>query len=134
MDTQVQKHDSDLSVRENSAVTGTYEGQYFEPPVDIYETADALILRADIPGAAPDDVQTHLEDNLLTISAKHQSTEGNWRPVYQEYTAGHYVRQFRLGQQIDQANIAAELRDGVLTLTLPKTDTAKPRRIQVKAG
>ena len=128
---------SDLGVREQQKApareSGTREGRYFEPPVDIYETDEALVVRADIPGALPEDVETHLEDSLLTITATVRPVEEKWRPAYQEYAVGHYQRQFRLGQQIDQAKISAALKDGVLTLTLPKVDTARPRRIQVKA-
>jgi HSP20 family protein len=145
MDTRVQKTnqtqelrgESDLSAPEPKAPareSGTREGAYFEPPVDIYETDDALILQADVPGATSEDVETHLEDSLLTITAPVKAVDPAWRPAYEEYAVGHYVRQFRLGQQIDQAKISATLKDGVLTLTLPKVDAARPRRITVKAG
>jgi len=127
----------DLTVREGKAPareSGTREGVYFEPQVDIYETDEALILEAEVPGADTDEVETNLEDNLLTISAPVRPLEAGWRPAYEEYAIGHYLRQFRLGQQIDQAKITASLKDGVLTLVLPKVDTARPRRIQVRAG
>jgi len=129
--------ESDLTVPEPKAPareSGTREGAYFEPPVDIYETDEALVLHADVPGTANEDVETHLEDNLLTITAPVKEVDGEWRLAYDEYAVGHYVRQFRLGQQIDQAKITATLKDGVLTLVLPKVDAARPRRIQVKTG
>lgn len=96
-------HSSDIPVREKQAVTresGTWEGPYFEPQVDIFETADALTLTADLPGVEPGDVQTDLKDNLLTISARVKPVSPSWKPLYQEYTVGHYQRQFRLGEQI----------------------------------
>ena len=128
---------ADLAVKAKHQVTretGTHEGAYFEPEVDIFETAEALTLTADVPGALAGDIQTDLKDNLLTITARVRPVESRWKPLHQEYAVGHYQRQFRLGQQIDQGKISAQLKDGVLTLTLPKADAARPRRIEVKAG
>lgn len=117
-----------------SRESGTREGRYFEPQVDIYETDAALVIQADLPGVEASDVETHLENNLLTITAPLPNREGGWRPVYAEYAEGHFQRQFRLGQKIDQAKISAAMKDGVLTLTLPKVDSARPRKIVVQAG
>ena len=129
---------NDLTVREASKApareSGTREGRYFEPRVDIYETADALVVQADLPGVAAEDVETHLENNLLTLTGTLKASDDSWRPVYGEYAVGHFQRQFRVGQQIDQAKISAALKDGVLTLTLPKVDHVKPRKIAVRAG
>ncbi len=133
-----EKTHAELQPKEKQALTrettGTREGRYFEPPVDIYETADALTLVADVPGVEAEDVETDLKDSLLTITARVRGLEEKWRPLHQEYGVGHYLRQFRLGQQIDQAKITAQLKDGVLTLTLPKADAARPRKIKVQAG
>jgi HSP20 family protein len=125
---------NDLTPREKQVTReeGTRQGPYFEPPVDIYETEEALVVTADLPGVDPSDVQTDLRDNLLTITAPTRPVDPKWKPLHQEYPVGHYLRQFRLGQQIDQTKISAELKDGVLTLTLPKTDHARPRRIQIQ--
>lgn len=126
---------NDLALREKQVTReqGTRQGPYFEPPVDIYETEEALVVTADLPGVDAGDVQTDLRDNLLTITAPTRPVDPKWKPLHQEYPVGHYLRQFRLGQQIDQAKITAELKDGVLTLTLPKADHARPRRIQIQA-
>lgn len=139
MDTTLQKNETtqaQVPVREKAEATeaGSYEGRWFEPAVDIYETDEALTLVADLPGIAAEDVSTDLRDNLLTITARFKNTGAQWKPVYEEYAEGHYVRQFRLGQQIDQAKISAVMKDGVLTLTLPKADAAKPRKIEVRVG
>jgi HSP20 family molecular chaperone IbpA len=136
-ETQTHEQTPELQVREKQALTrepGTFQGKYFEPPVDIFETEEALVVRADLPGVRPEDVQTTLKDNLLVISATVQPPDPRWRPVYTEYQVGHFIRQFRLGQQIDQGKISAQMKEGVLTLTLPKADHARPRRIQVQAG
>jgi HSP20 family protein len=124
-----------VPVREKAPASeaGSYAGRWFEPAVDIYETEDALTLVADLPGIAPEHVSTDLRENLLTITARSTNRPTQWKPVYEEFAEGHYTRQFRLGQQIDQAKISAVMKDGVLTLTLPKADAARPRKIQVKA-
>lgn len=130
----------DLQPREKpvheARAEGTREGPWFEPPVDIHETAEALVIRADMPGVLPEDVETDVKDSVLTITARTRpvSPDGAWKPIYAEYREGHYLRQFQLGQQIDQAKISASLKDGVLTLTLPKAEHARPRKIQVHAG
>ncbi len=118
--------------RELRQEEGTRAGVYFEPSVDIYETEDSLTLVADVPGVGADDIEVDLRDNLLTLTGHVGEVEERWKPLYQEYRVGHYLRQFRLGQQIDQKRISAQIRDGVLTLTLPKAESALPKRIQVQ--
>jgi HSP20 family protein len=140
MEKQINKTHSEteqeLSVREKHQTRepGTHQGQYFEPAVDIYETDEAIVLCADVPGVLPEDIHTDVRDNLLTLTAQVRPTDEKWKPLYREYAVGHYARQFRLGQQIDQMRISAQLKDGVLRLTLPKAEKARPRRIEVKAG
>ncbi|MFN2432133.1 MAG: Hsp20/alpha crystallin family protein [Gemmatimonadota bacterium] len=127
----------EMSLREKRELRhqeGTRAGAYFEPSVDIHENEGSLTLVADLPGVGAGDVEVDLRENLLTISGRVRQLDERWRPVYEEYRLGHYSRQFRLGQQIEQSGISAELRDGVLTLTLPKAESAKPRRIEVRAG
>jgi len=113
---------------------GTREGTYFRPNVDIYETAKALTLMADVPGTAAEDFEIDLRDNLLTIVGSVHEVNSDWQPLYSEYRVGHFMRQFRVGQQIDQTKISAEINDGVLKLTLPKAESAKPRKIEVRTS
>jgi HSP20 family protein len=136
METQLRTQETELPVQNKQPTreSGTYSGPYFEPRVDIYETEDALVLSADLPGARAEDIQTDVRDNLLTLTAQVNKQEESWKPLYREYQTGHYMRQFRLGQHIDQSRITAQLKDGVLTLTLPKAERAKPRRIEIQAG
>ena len=110
----------------------TREGLFFEPSVDIYETQKELVLLADLPGAVAENLEIDIRDSVLTLTARAKTPEGKWRPLYEEYRVGHYSRQFRLGQQIDQAKISAKVKDGVLTLNLPKAEAALPRRIAVQ--
>lgn len=107
--------------------------RYVSPPVDIYETPNELVLLADLPGVAPNDLEVRLEDDILTIrgQAKHLRTQD---PVYQEYELVNFFRQFELSEQIDQGKVSADLKHGVLTLHLPKTEKAKPRQITVQVS
>ena len=136
MENDAQKIHNELSVREKQPIReqGTHSGLYFQPPVDIYETEEAIVAKFDVPGAETDAIQTDVKDYLLTLTARVAPIDTRWKLLHDEYQIGNYSRQFRLGQQIDQNKITAELKDGVLTLTLPKAEAAKPRRIQIKAA
>jgi HSP20 family protein len=118
--------------KQAAAEAGTQSGRWYEPDVDIFETEAALVLKADVPGARPEDIETDLKDNLLTVTARTTAVGGPWRPLHAEFADGHWQRQFRLGQSIDQEKITAAVKDGVLTLTLPKAERARVRKIQVK--
>ena len=105
--------------------------RYIQPPVDIYERPDGLVLLADLPGVEPNDLSVRLEDNILTIQAKpkHLITA---EPIYREFELVNFFRQFELSDQVDQEKIIARLNHGVLTLELSKAEKAKPRQITVQ--
>lgn len=101
------------------------------PPVDIYETSQGLVVKADLPGVEKENLDLQVENNLLTIRAKPtQVTAGE--PVYREYELVNFFRQFELNDKVDRSKISAELKHGVLTLQLPKAEEAKPRKIEVR--
>jgi HSP20 family protein len=112
----------------------TRNAPLFAPAADIYESPDALTLVADMPGVGPENVTIDIKDNQLSIRGTVMLEEGNERVILQEYGVGDYYRQFTLGRMIDQSKIEANMKDGVLTLTLPKADATKPRKIAVKSG
>lgn len=107
----------------------------FAPAIDILEQEDALILRADLPGAVEKTTDITLENGVLTIRAEvaeaHHREGTGW---LQEYVPGDYERSFTISDEIDQEHIEAHVKDGVLTLRLPKAAPARPRKIQVVAG
>ena len=110
----------------------TIPARVFVPTTDIFETEQALTLVAEMPGVDKDKVDVSVEDGVLTIQGQLDfSKYEGLRPVYTEYNIGHYRRIFTLSNRIDQNNISAEIKDGVLTLVLPKAEEAKPRRISV---
>ena len=101
------------------------------PRVDVFETEDGFTVLADLPGVAPGDVDVRFENGELTVHARRsigqpQKGEG-W-----EFEAMNYFRTFRLSDEIAADRIEAELKNGVLTLKLPKVEAVKPRRIAVK--
>jgi HSP20 family protein len=113
----------------------TRPGRYFLPEVDIYESEEGLRLWADMPGVDEKDVEVTLRNGMLTIEGV-VSTDmyRNLIPVYTEYNVGNYHRQFVVNEEIDGARIEARIRNGVLEVSLPKAEAARPRRIEVKAG
>jgi HSP20 family molecular chaperone IbpA len=107
--------------------------QYMTPPVDIYETPESLVVIADVPGIDPAHLEVRVDKNILTLRGQFQSQMlGDLR--YREYTLVSFFRQFELGEQIDQDGIRADMKHGVLTLTLPKAAKAQPRAITVNAA
>lgn len=106
--------------------------RYVSPPVDIYETTNGLVVTADLPGVAKEGLDLRVENNLLTIRGKAaHAAPGD--PIYREYGLVNFFRQFELNERVDQSKISAELKHGVLTLSLPKAEEAKPRKIEVRA-
>ena len=87
-----------------------------------------------MPGARPEDFDIDLRENVRTSQATTGDVEDRWNRGYEEYRTGNFMRQFRLGQNIDQKKISASIEHGVLNLTLPKAERAKPRKIEVKTG
>jgi len=107
--------------------------RYLIPAVDIFETEQGLTLVADLPGVDKDGVSVKVEENVLTIRGK--VTPRQYKLLtYNEFELLDYYRQFELGEMVDQSKIGAELRNGVLTLQLPKAEKAKPKQITVKVG
>jgi HSP20 family protein len=104
----------------------------FLPVSDIFETEHALNVVLEMPGVAKENVEIGIDNDVLKISgridiAKYEGLQ----PVYTEYNIGNYSRSFQLSNKVDQDGIKAELKDGVMTLVLPKSEKAKPRRISV---
>ncbi len=117
--------------REEQTPTTREPERYLTPPVDIYETEDALVVVADMPGVSKDGADVRLEDDVLSIVGNVTHPERP-NPTYEEYGLLNYHREFRINERVDREKINAELKHGVLTLTLPKTEAAKPRQIEVK--
>jgi HSP20 family protein len=110
----------------------TVPSRAFLPVTDIFETDQALTVVLEMPGVAKDDVDISVQNDILTIEGRIDFSKYEaLQPVYTEYNIGHYVRSFQLSSKIEQSRISAGLKDGVMTLVLPKAETAKPRKIKV---
>lgn len=111
----------------------TIPARVFLPTADIYETQDALTVILEMPGVEKSNVNVHVEEGVLHVEGRLDlSKYQGLQPLYIEYNIGHYSRSFQLSSKIDQTRIEAALRDGVLSLTLPKVEEAKPRTINVR--
>ena len=125
----------ELTVRDKQELAQQEEkvipSRYFVPAADIFETEEALTVVLEMPSVASNNIDVQIENNTLRVEGKidHSAYTGI-DPVYTEYNVGHYARVFALSK-IDQEAITARVEDGVLTLTLPKSKDALPRRITV---
>ena len=128
--------DQELQVQRKREVESKQEStipaRVFVPPTDIFETEEALTLTLEMPGVAKDRVEVRVENDVLTIEGRiDYGPYENLRPLYTEYNVGNYARTFQLSSKIEQEGISAALKDGVMTLVLPKVERAKARKIQV---
>ncbi len=126
----------ELQVQEKREVDkkqeSTIPARSFVPTTDIFETEPSLTLVLEMPGVDKSNVDINIENGVLTVQGSLDfSKYQNLQPVYTEYNIGHYHRAFSLSNKVDQGKISAEMKDGVLTLVLPKVEEAKPRRIAV---
>jgi HSP20 family protein len=111
----------------------TIPARMFVPAADIYEAENDLTVILEMPGVEKKNVNIDVADGVLSVEGRIDLTKyQGLQPLYTEYNIGHYSRSFRLSSKIDQNKIAAEMKDGVLSLKLPKIEEAKPRIIQVK--
>lgn len=105
------------------------------PAVDVYEDKQGITLWADLPGVSKDKLQVNVHDGSLSIEAEAVvATPGNLRVQHVEMREPRFARTFKLSPELDTSKIQAELRDGVLKLTIPRHEEAQPRRIEVKAS
>lgn len=123
----------DITKTENKAVEKTRELRTATPSVDIYENDNEILLYADMPGVHKDDVTVNIENGKLSISGirrlDHQGVS-----TWEEFVDIEYVRSFSIPQTINVEDVEAKLKDGVLTLHLPKSEAAKPRLVEIKAA
>lgn len=107
----------------------------FRPNVDVIETPEAFTILADVPGATSDSIDVRVEGRTLTLRAGVSArTRTGARQVIREYGVGDFERTFRLGDGVDTNSIAAELKDGVLSLRLSKAAATQARRIAVQSN
>lgn len=111
-------------------------GGAWAPLVDIYEREGNIELKAELPGVEPKDVDVRVENNILTLRGERRIDKEVKRESYHrvERAYGSFSRSFTLPSMVDTEKIKAEFKDGVLHLTLPKKEEAKPRQISIKVS
>ena len=106
-------------------------GRVLVPADDIFESVEGLTFVADLPGVDKSGLDINTEKGVLTIIGS-VTLKDRGRPLLREYSAANYYRQFKLPDELNVEKSYAELRDGVLILRIPKTEAAKPRRIEIR--
>jgi HSP20 family protein len=121
-----------LNQRDANATDNGEAGVVVRPRVDILETEQQVVLLADMPGVRPADVDVRFENGELTIHGRRTASHPDKKRSLWEYEPTHYHRAFRLSEDVAADRIDAELKNGVLTIRLPKAEAAKPKKIAVK--
>jgi HSP20 family protein len=117
---------------DNFTAEATRNGNYFTPRVDIVETESELLLFADMPGVGPEDIDLRYENAELVLRGKVQRDPVKGNLIFGEYDVGDFYRVFQVYEMIDASKIGAEVKNGVLTVHLPKQEQAKPRKVAIK--
>lgn len=130
----------ELEIREKDKVdTSVHQelrsGNWFVPATDVYETPERVVLVMDMPGVSFDSVHVNIVEGELVVTGhvSHGEDEDDY-VLYREYDVGHYHRHFGLPEMIDRTGIEAAMTDGVLAVTMPKTEDVKPRRIPIRVS
>jgi len=111
------------------------EERIIVPPIDIYETENDYVLKAEMPGISKDNLEVVLADSELEITGRvAESDLKDENLKYSEYKLYNYHRKFRVGDGIDESGITANLDNGILTLNLPKSEKVKPKKIEIKVA
>jgi len=120
-----------------SSAAGTETGsdtRTWAPAVDVYETEGSLVIKAEVPGVDPNHVEVRIEENKLYLHGERRFENGLERAKYRqvERAYGSFTRSFVLPASVDAEKVTAEYKDGVLTITIPKREEAKPKPIEIK--
>ena len=103
-------------------------------PLDAWREGDAFVLEFDLPGVQPETLDIDVERNVLTVRAERPPKNGDWEMLAAERPTGLFSRQLVLGDNLDLDRLEARYNDGVLRLTVPVAERAKPRKIEVTTG
>lgn len=124
---------TEIAKRDDQNIEKTRELYEVAPAVDIYENEDEILLYADMPGVAKDDLSVNIDNGRLSLSGV-RKLETIGAASWEEFEDVEFVRNFSVPQTIDVEKVEAELKNGVLTLHMPKSEEAKPRQIEIKTA
>lgn len=119
------------TVENQTANDNLTRDEYVAPNVNIFETTDGYVLQAEMPGVGKDGVEITLEENEITITGRRAPETVSGEALFRERHNADYRRVFELDPAIDTDKIAAKVEQGILTVTLPKSERVKPRKISV---
>ena len=127
------EHSPESGDGDRGLVSASPERRLAAPPIDIFESDEGLVLRADLPGVTSEGLELQVQDNRLTLFGRVMTElpEGA-SLLHQEYDVCDYLRSFILSDEVDHDRIEAKLTSGVLEVLLPKADRPEPRRIHVR--
>jgi len=125
--------DTNKKTNENEIKSKEERSQYLIPSVNIYETENEYVLTAELPGVNKENLNVSIDNKTLIIEGKIENYTENLTLEHEEYTVANYYRTFNVGESIDKEKIEAVIKNGVLTLTLPKAPEIKPRKIDIKS-
>ena len=120
-----------VQAEQRPATTARPEREYASPDVNIFETKEGYVVEAEMPGVDKEGLEITLEGNDITIVGHRKSEVVTGSPLFRERALADYRRAFELDPAIDTARITAKMEQGVLSLTLPKSERVKPRKIKV---
>jgi HSP20 family protein len=120
------------TVQKEARPEANHDTEFVNPPVNIFESNDGYVLEAEMPGVNKDGLEVTLEGNEMTIVGHRRTENPGNQTVFRESRLADFKRVFELDPAIDTAKISARMYQGVLTLTLPKSEKIKPRRITVE--
>lgn len=122
-----------MTTEVNKIKTNNYncDERVIVPPVDIFETQNEYVIKADMPGVDKQDVDITLDNDVLAISGKINQNENETNLKYREYSLYNFCRNFNVGKDINGDAVKASMENGVLTLTLPKKEEVKPKKIEI---
>lgn len=109
-------------------------GEFWAPPIDLSETPDAYTVRADLPGIRPEDVNVEVHDDTVTVSGerREERTSEKENVHIKEVSYGKFMRSVRLPVSVDPDKVKAKFEDGVLKVSLPKSEKVKPKKIEIE--
>jgi HSP20 family molecular chaperone IbpA len=125
-----------IAVPEKNGISraGAYQRRTASPPVDVFESADELLIVADVPGVANDGIDLRVENGTLTLIARHGEPKEESPALVREYDQVDFRATFRIPAGVDTSAIAAETKNGTLVVHLPKAAAAKARKIVVRSN
>ena len=125
----------EVQKQEEKSIVKRARRRTFSPRVDIYEENDAVLLLAEMPGVGEDGIEVTLDKDILTVRGEVERGDlDGYKAAYVEHATGNFERKFKLSDDVNRENIEAAIKDGLLTVVLPKAEIAKTKKIVVKGA